>query len=111
MSTDFVELLWRAFPSHGRGRRFNPYSAHHFTGASRQYPAVAGRTIRKRARKIGAKSVQSVHGAYGPSNELKAILKTELLMRGDQLRCVTHRIRVAACSRAIGDLTSEGRDD
>jgi hypothetical protein len=23
---------WRVFPSHGRGRRFNPYSAHHFTG-------------------------------------------------------------------------------
>jgi hypothetical protein len=33
-----------------------------------------------------AKSVQSVHGACGPSNELKAILKTELLMRDDQLR-------------------------
>jgi hypothetical protein len=30
--------------------------------------------------------VQSVHGACGPSNELKAILKTELLMRDDQLR-------------------------
>jgi hypothetical protein len=34
--------------------------------------------------------VQSVHGAYGPSNELKAILKTELLMRGDQLRDAPH---------------------
>jgi hypothetical protein len=25
----YVELSGRAFPSHGRGRRFNPYSAHH----------------------------------------------------------------------------------
>jgi hypothetical protein len=33
--------------------------------------------------------VQSVHGAYGPSNELKAI-KTEVLMRGDQLRDAPH---------------------
>jgi hypothetical protein len=34
--------------------------------------------------------VQSVHGAYGPSNELTAILKTEPLMRGDQLRDAPH---------------------
>jgi hypothetical protein len=34
--------------------------------------------------------VQSVHGAYGPSNELTAILKNELLMRGDQLRDAPH---------------------
>jgi hypothetical protein len=25
---EFIALFWRAFPSHGRGRRFNPYSAH-----------------------------------------------------------------------------------
>jgi putative endonuclease len=25
---DFTLLFWRAFPSHGRGRRFNPCSAH-----------------------------------------------------------------------------------
>ena len=79
-----------AFPSHGRGRRFNPYSAHHFAGTSRQYPAVSCRTIPQHARSIGAKSVQSVHGAYGPSNELTAILKNELLMRGDQLRDAPH---------------------
>jgi hypothetical protein len=24
---DLIELFGRAFPSHGRGRRFNPYSA------------------------------------------------------------------------------------
>jgi hypothetical protein len=53
--------------------------------------------------------VQSVHGAYGPSNELKAALKTELLMRGDQLRDAPHTS--VAYSRAIGDLTREGRDD
>jgi hypothetical protein len=40
---------------------------------------------------------------------MKAILKTELLMAATN--CVTRPIRVAACSRAIGDLTSEGRDD
>ena len=28
---DFVEIVCRAFPSHGRGRRFNPYSAHHYS--------------------------------------------------------------------------------
>ena len=26
--TDFTGVFCRAFPSHGRGRRFNPYSAH-----------------------------------------------------------------------------------
>ena len=50
--------------SHGRGCRFNPYIAHHFAGSSRQYPAVSCRTIRKRARSNGAKSVQSVHEAF-----------------------------------------------
>jgi hypothetical protein len=25
----FIGVFCRAFPSHGRGRRFNPYSAHH----------------------------------------------------------------------------------
>jgi hypothetical protein len=25
----FIELFSSTFPSHGRGRRFNPYSAHH----------------------------------------------------------------------------------
>lgn len=28
---------WRALPSHGRGHRFDPYSAHHFTGTSSAY--------------------------------------------------------------------------
>ena len=31
-----------------------------------------------------------VHGACGPPNELKVILKTELLMRGHQLRDAPH---------------------
>lgn len=39
----------QGFPSHGRGRRFDPYSAHHFTGifsaplgTSRNNPAPFG---------------------------------------------------------------------
>jgi hypothetical protein len=28
-NADFNSVFSRAFPSHGRGRRFNPYSAHH----------------------------------------------------------------------------------
>src|SRR5262249_43369285 len=52
------------WPSHGRGRRFNPYSAHHFSITSRQYPAVAGRTIRKPAYKVGGKSVGFVHRPF-----------------------------------------------
>ena len=30
---DRLSYAFRAFPSHGRGRRFNPYSAHHCTSA------------------------------------------------------------------------------
>ena len=43
----------QATPSHGRGHRFNPYSAHHFTGFSesqlgscRQYQAEQSKSRR-----------------------------------------------------------------
>src|SRR5262245_41340512 len=52
----------RRRPSHGRGRRFNPYSAHHFSTTYRQLPAVAGRTSRKHARSTRGESVDSVRG-------------------------------------------------
>jgi hypothetical protein len=39
----------QSFPSHGRGRRFNPYSAHHFSST---YTAVLG-TNRQLSARLG----------------------------------------------------------
>ena len=53
-----------ARPSHGRGRRFNPYSAHHFTGTScvsvRQ---IAAHEARTRLKNIEL-SLNSVRGVF-----------------------------------------------
>jgi hypothetical protein len=60
-----IETKREAFPSHGRGRRFNPYSAHHFADT------LGGID----ARSIGAKSLQSVHDAYKPLKDFKPFSK------------------------------------
>ena len=52
------------FPSHGRGRRFNPYSAHHFTGV---FCPRLGTTLQNTARtgKVNVeKSLNFVRGAF-----------------------------------------------
>ena len=49
-----------AFPSHGRGRRFDPCSAHQFSSTYRQFPAVAGRTLRKHAAATRGERVEYV---------------------------------------------------
>lgn len=46
----------QVFPSHGKGHKFDPCSAHHLSRTYRQGPAQAGRTIREHADKIGGKS-------------------------------------------------------
>src|SRR5215813_53191 len=55
-----------AFPSHGRGRRFNPYSAHHYI---RGFSAPAGTNPSQSAslgtNKRGA-DMESVHGVSTP---------------------------------------------
>jgi hypothetical protein len=56
-------------------------------------------TIRQHARSIGAKSVQSVHGAYKPLNDVNANLKKP---NYSQLR--------GALMRNCAHLTSEARD-
>jgi hypothetical protein len=63
MCIEKIELFGRAFPSHGRGRRFNPYSAHQLSNWLRSnlslpenpVSAVPGRTSRKHASRTGVK--------------------------------------------------------
>ena len=62
--TDFTGVFCRAFPSHGRGRRFNPYSAHHFTGAFRPRPGTTRQNTARTGKFSRAKSVHIVHGAF-----------------------------------------------
>jgi len=91
----------RAFPSHGRGRRFNPYSAHHFSTAYRQLPAVAGRTIRKHAGTIGGESVDSVRGlsAQRPSALSASTVTRALPRRACVLPSSRRRLTKVAPSR------------
>jgi hypothetical protein len=57
----------RAFPSHGRGRRFNPYSAHHFKGLSRQYLATQNGTKREDDASTRGESVDFVLVWFRPN--------------------------------------------
>src|SRR3974390_13605 len=59
-----VETKREACPSHGRGRRFNPYSAHHFTGAFRSRPGTTRQNTARTGKFSRAKSVHIVHGAF-----------------------------------------------
>src|SRR5207302_544527 len=62
----------RAFPSHGRGRRFNPYSAHQQKVLLARFSAlpiiahsaVRGRTLHERGSYERAKSVQIVRSTF-----------------------------------------------
>lgn len=60
----------QSFPSHGRGHRFNPYSAHHFTGFS----SASLRTSRhNREQSRTPRRVQRVEDVHAPSLPIAAL--------------------------------------
>src|SRR5262249_49875434 len=87
-----------SFPSHGRGRRFNPYSAHHFSrlfstplGTNRHRPAAIG-TLRRGA------DVEYIRHLFAcSSNEVRA------LKRATGPQCRDSARAVARMSRAPDD--------
>src|ERR1700756_5360404 len=86
--------------SHGRGRRFNPYSAHHFMGTSRQYPAAQSGTIRKRSALIRGKSGEFVRGTFS---------RNSCAFLGATLKEIAPRLR-NTCRAALGLIaTAQGQ--
>jgi hypothetical protein len=79
-----------AFPSHGRGRRFNPYSAHHpsrrrcgfFVVSALLYPATIGRTEREGGNSIRGKSVDFVRDRFESSSRPVSTDQAGLLLSG-----------------------------
>ena len=57
-------LLKSEMPSHGRGRRFNPYSAHHFTCVSRSRSGTTRQNTTRTGRLNVEKSLNSVRGVF-----------------------------------------------
>jgi hypothetical protein len=51
-------------PSHGRGRRFNPCSAHHFSTTCAHGRAPSRRTAHERAPPTRRQLVENVRGAF-----------------------------------------------
>jgi hypothetical protein len=58
----------RAFPSHGRGRRFNPYSAQALIGSVRQLPAE----------RYGNTRSASVQNRCNPFTERSSVFQSRL---------------------------------
>ena len=54
----------RALPSHGRGRRFNPYSAHHFTRVSRSRSGTTRQNTARTSKLNVEKSLNFVRGVF-----------------------------------------------
>src|SRR5262249_10893108 len=81
------------FPSHGRGRRFNPYSAHHISTTYRQLPAVAGRTSRKHARSNRGESVDFVRGLSARATVGVIVRQMRNMLKPDQWDSVLSRAR------------------
>jgi hypothetical protein len=72
-----------AFPSHGRGRRLNPYSAHHFPGISRH---ISAEQEQAPARCVGR--VESVHERFARAENLFSVMLAQRLDHAPQkLNC------------------------